>query len=303
MEAVRLPNGQYAESEEKCLKLLLKTHYPGFWEEEEICPRSKKWRSTKTSWEMARKIFTPEKVRWAVANLAPYKAPGVDGIYPVLLQEEIELLIGSLTNMFRPFLALGHVPEVWKIVRAVFIPKGRRPSHVGIKDYRPISLTSFILKTMGTCIDWFIKDEVLRRNPFHFNQYAYREGVSAETALNVFVSRIEAQLERGNYAVAVFMDVKVAFSHTSSHIICKEAASRGAPRPIVDWMMDLLGTRRINSTLGSYRCSGAVSMGTLQGGVTSPLDWSRVGGIYKETQGSDFHAALTWVGRNYTERD
>ena len=69
-----------------------------------------------------------------------------------------------------------------------------------------------------------------------------------------FVSRIEAQLERGNYAVIIFMDVEGAFSHTSPHIICKEAANKGAPRPIVDWIMDLLGTRRITSTLGSYWC-------------------------------------------------
>ena len=49
--------------------------------------------ATKTSWEKAKKIFTCERIRWAVANLAPYKAPGVDGIYPVLLQEGVELLI------------------------------------------------------------------------------------------------------------------------------------------------------------------------------------------------------------------
>ena len=104
LKAVRLPNG---ESEEECL--LLQT--PGFREEEETCPKNKKKRAMKTSWEMARNIFTHERVRWAVANLAPYKAPGVDGIYPVILQEGIELLIGLLTNMLRSSLALGHVPE------------------------------------------------------------------------------------------------------------------------------------------------------------------------------------------------
>ena len=80
------------------LKLLLETHYPGFREEVEET-RQRNGRATKTSWEMARKMFTPERVRWAVANLAPYKAPGVDG--DVLLQEGIELLIGPLNNMFR----------------------------------------------------------------------------------------------------------------------------------------------------------------------------------------------------------
>ena len=54
-------------------------------------------------------------------------------------------------------LAVSHVPEAWKIARAVFIPKAGRPSHVGVKNYRPISLTSFVLKTMKTCIDWFIE--------------------------------------------------------------------------------------------------------------------------------------------------
>ena len=119
----------------------------------------------------------------------------MDEIYPVLLQEGIELLIGPLTNMFRSSLALVHVSEAWKIARAVFIPKAGRPSHVEVKDYRPISLTSFILKTMETCIDRLIKDDVLQKNPLHSNQYAYREGVSAETGLHVFVSRIEAQLK------------------------------------------------------------------------------------------------------------
>ena len=58
--------------------------------------------------------------------------------------------------------------------------------------------------------------------------------------INAFVSRIEAQLERGNYAVAVFM------SSCST------------------------------STLGSYRCLGTVSIGTPQGGMASPLDLNMV---------------------------
>ena len=67
----------------------------------------------------------------------------------MLLQEGIEQLIDILTNIFRSSLALDHLPA-WKIARAMFIPKAGRPSHVGVKDYRLISLTSFVLKTMET---------------------------------------------------------------------------------------------------------------------------------------------------------
>ena len=58
-----------------------------------------------------RKIFTPERIRWTVADVTPYQAPGVLGVYPLCLQEGITLLIGPLTNIFRPFLALRYVPE------------------------------------------------------------------------------------------------------------------------------------------------------------------------------------------------
>ena len=70
---------------------------------------------------------------------------------------------------------------------------------------------------METCIDWFIKDEVLRRHPLYSNQYSYREGVSVEMALHAFVSRIETQLERGNHAVTV-MDVEGADQADNLHL-------------------------------------------------------------------------------------
>ena len=66
----------------------------------------------------------------------------------------------------------------------MFIPKPGRPSYVGVKDNRPISLISFVLKMMETCIDWFMKDGVLQKEPLHSSQFAYREEVSVETALH-----------------------------------------------------------------------------------------------------------------------
>ena len=130
------------------MKILLKTHFREG--EGEARPRYRK--ATRTSRGTAKKIFTPERIRWVVANLVPYKALGVDRVCPVL-EEGIEPLISPLTKIFRSFLALGYEPEAWNIVRAMFIPKARKPSHVDVEDYMPISLTSFVLKTIETCID------------------------------------------------------------------------------------------------------------------------------------------------------
>ena len=72
----------------------------------------------------------------------------MEEVYPVLLQDGIQLSIGPLTNIFRISLALGHISEARKIAKAVFISKTGRPNRVCLKDYRPISLTSFVLKAM-----------------------------------------------------------------------------------------------------------------------------------------------------------
>ena len=43
-------------------------------------------------WATARKIVTLERLRWAISAFKPYKAPGSDGIYPVLLQKGVRML-------------------------------------------------------------------------------------------------------------------------------------------------------------------------------------------------------------------
>jgi len=106
----------------------------------------------------AARVVTYQRVRWAIDSFAPYKIPGVDGIFPALLQEGGEILIPYLIRIFRACLAKGFVPAAWRQVKVVFIPKPGRNSYRESKDFRPISLTSFLLKTMERLVDRFLRD-------------------------------------------------------------------------------------------------------------------------------------------------
>jgi len=161
-------------------------------------------RITRVNWQMAAKIITYHKVEWAIKSFAPYKSPGMDGIFPALLQEGREILIPYLVKMFRACLAMGHVPAIWRQVKVVFIPKPRRSSYCGPRDFRPISLTSFLLKTMDRLVDRFLRDEVLVSQPLHPNQHAYQAGKSVETALRQLVVRVEKALDQQEIALGVF---------------------------------------------------------------------------------------------------
>jgi hypothetical protein len=81
----------------------------------------------------------------------------MDGIYPALLQQGREIAIPYLIRIFRACLAMGYVPATRRQVKVVFIPKPGRNSYTGPRDFRPISLTSFLLKTMEWLVDKIYK--------------------------------------------------------------------------------------------------------------------------------------------------
>jgi len=71
----------------------------------------------------------------------------------------------------------------------VFIPKLGRTHCTSAKDFRPISLTSFLLKTLEKLVDAYLRDVILVRQPLHASQHAYT-GLSTETALHTLVTQI-----------------------------------------------------------------------------------------------------------------
>ena len=102
-----------------------------------------------------------------MGTFQPYKSPGSDGVYPVLLQEGLEDLRLPLTKICRATIALGDVPMAWRGSRVVLLPKPGREGYTDVRDFRPISLTSFILKVLERLVEKYIRDKVLTRKPLH----------------------------------------------------------------------------------------------------------------------------------------
>ena len=71
---------------------------------------------------MAARIFTNRRVGWATVSFAAYRIPGMNEIFPALLQEGREILIPYLVRIFRVCLATRYVPAMWHKVKVLFIP-------------------------------------------------------------------------------------------------------------------------------------------------------------------------------------
>jgi len=78
--------------------------------------------------------------------MSPFKSPGENGIFPALLQKGSTYLLNPIKCISRASLALGYIPIAWRIARVAFIPKPGKIDYTTAKSFRPISLTSFLLK-------------------------------------------------------------------------------------------------------------------------------------------------------------
>ena len=86
----------------------------------------------------------------------------------------------------------------------MFIFKAERALLGTVKDFRPISLTSFELKLMERLIDRYIRKVPLVKNPLRREKHAYQEGKSAETALAEVVTEIEQGIKCGLVLIFFF---------------------------------------------------------------------------------------------------
>jgi hypothetical protein len=158
-------------------------------------------------------------------------------------------------------------------VKVVFIPKPSKATYGGPKVYIPISLTSFLLKTMEKLLDRFIRDEMAGFSPLHPNQHAYQAGKSTETALRQLLVRAEKVLDQKETALVVFLDIEGAFITTSYDSISAALARHGVSHTIIRCVRATLEGQRVTATLGvlqEYRSGQGLS--TVRRIV--PLLWS-----------------------------
>lgn len=215
-------------------------------------------------------------MKFAIHKFHSFKSAGLDEIFPALLKEGMDILIDRLGSIFKSSIALSHVPSLWEKVKVVFIPKPGRTVHSEAKDFRPISLTSFLLKTVERLLDFYVRSEVLRAFPLHANQHAYQMGKSTDTALHQLTHKIESTLKNGEAALGCFMDIEGAFDNTEFEVITDAARARNMEEVAVRWIVKMLSGRVVEATVCGTKSRAVVTRGCPQGGILSPILWCLV---------------------------
>lgn len=274
--SLKNPDNTYTKSDHETSKILLETHFPDC-----TLSEDRAWASEPThtpndqDWSRARTIVTEDRIKWAIKTFKPYKSAGLDEIFPALLQWGVDVLTPWLAVIYQACLALNYVPLEWREVKVIFIPKPGKPDYTQPKAYRPISLTSFLLKTLERLCDRHIRDGPLRELPLNKQQHAYSTGKSTESALHSVISKIECAVDYKCSSLAVFIDIEGAFDKTIFHSINAALEEHGVDSTLRGWITNMLRLRAVQVTVNDTT-RAIVAKGCPQGGVLSPLLWNLV---------------------------
>ena len=83
-------------------------------------------------------------------SLNPNKTPGPDNVHPQLLKNCAQSLTKPLFLLFAQSLSSGKLPKEWKMANVT--PIFKKGSKTSANNYRPVSLTSQVVKILESLI-------------------------------------------------------------------------------------------------------------------------------------------------------
>jgi ribonuclease HI len=267
------------ESPRETLEVMMEHHVPGAMDVNHSLPGEAEHTNQGVGMteEIADGILQGSSMERAIMAFAPYKSPGPDGLYPVLLQKAWYTSIGErYRRLFKASLVTGYIPESWRRGRGVFIPKPGKGSYEDVKAFRMITLTSFQLKWLERLILWHLEKDRRVQERLNPRQFGFRAGVSTETALHLLVRKIEKAMYQGEYALGIFLDIQNAFPTVATESI-KVALNRlQVDVGTQSWITGSLAGRTIEVSIGDTSIVKRATRGCPQGGILSPFLWNAV---------------------------
>ncbi len=67
----------------------------------------------------------------------------------------------KITELYRGMIRTGHTPAVLRKMEVVILPKVGKSDYAEPKAYRPITLSSFLLKGLEGIMQWFLLERVI----------------------------------------------------------------------------------------------------------------------------------------------
>ncbi len=182
-----------------------------------------------------------DEVRRALKRVNVRKAAGPDGITGRVLRSCADQLAGLFTSIFNESLATSVVPTSFKKSIIIPVPKNNKTSC--LNDYRPVALTSLVMKVF----ERLLKSHICSSIPVILDplQIAYRPNRSTDDAISHILhsSLTHIDSSNGNFARLLFIDYCSAFNTIVPIKLASKLTDLGLNSSLCDWIQDFLTGR------------------------------------------------------------
>ena len=215
--------------------------------------------------------FSKEEIVKEIRNIKSDSAAGPDFFPAVLLKECAEELSKPLFIFWRHSLDTGNIASSLKkaVVCPIYKPNSQR-SHP--MSYRPVSLTSHIIKSFERVMRSKIVNFLQENNLLPENQHGFVSGKSTLSQLLQHVEETIRAWEEGKVTDTVYLDFAKAFDKVDHDILCHKIKELGITGKVGLWIKDFL-TGRTQQVSANGVLSGPASVisGVPQGSVLGPI--------------------------------
>ena len=214
--------------------------------------------------------FTEIDIREAINEVGTYSAAGPDRFPAILLKNCKEALAHPLAMIWRRSLDSGEIPTLLKT--SVITPIHKGGGKQLPKNYRPVALTSHLIKVFEKVLRRHVVRYIEERNLLNPNQHGFRAGRSCLSQLVQHYDKITKAMEEGKNVDVIYLDYAKAFDKLDFDITLQKLNRLGISGRVYAWINSFLnGRKQIVHVKGAKSDPEPVISGVPQGSVIGPL--------------------------------
>jgi retron-type reverse transcriptase len=171
---------------------------------------------------------------------------------------------------FNLSLTSGSFPSKLKCSRIV--PIFKSGDHTVCDNYRPISLLSSLSKILEKIVQIRLVNHLESNSLLYEHQYGFLRGKSTEQTFLHITDYITKALNKGDYCIALFLDLKKAFDVCSHEILLKKMKKFGVDNLALRWFESYLSDRiQVVDIDGVLSEPKSINISVLQGSILGPI--------------------------------
>ena len=197
-------------------------------------------------------------------------SPGIDNICAKPIKYVKDLIIHPLRYVCQLSLSQGCFPHELKVSK--IIPLYKSGDRTIFNNHRPISLLPLFSKVLERLMYDRLYDFLVKYSILYSFQFGFGKAHSTYMALTCMLDKLHNALEKGDYAIGIFIDFRKTFDTVDHSILLQKLYHYGIRGLAYDWFCDYLKNRTQLVSYHNIQSNYAdISCGVPQGSILGPL--------------------------------